>query len=193
MKTNAIYTIHEKGEEFYFYSEYAGGFGYPFAVADFLHSLNFELSRAPSIQDNLCVAPLLEQMEGDYRFPPELEKERLFTSVEKEKLLYEAAKQEVPMAIEIDMEADTVAFHFREGEEELQDLCDVTFPRYQSSEQKYGGYYCSQVLNNLMISDMFDERDRRVWEQREEAYRHVIQKASQEIMEEQSQGVQQMI
>lgn len=97
------------------------------------------------------------------------------------------------MAIEIDMDADTVSFHFREDEEELQDLCDVTFSRYISREQKYDGSYCRQVLDNLMVSDMFDERDRHIWEQQEEAYRHVIQKASKELMEQQDQGMQQIM
>ena len=40
MNTKAIYTVHENGKEHYFFSEHAGGFSYPFAVADFLHSLN---------------------------------------------------------------------------------------------------------------------------------------------------------
>ena len=39
MNTKAIYTVHENGKEHYFFSEHAGGFSYPFAVADFLHSL----------------------------------------------------------------------------------------------------------------------------------------------------------
>ena len=39
MNTKAIYTVHENGKEHYFFLEHAGGFSYPFAVADFLHSL----------------------------------------------------------------------------------------------------------------------------------------------------------
>ena len=178
MKTNAIYTIHEKGTDFYFYTEHAGGFGYPFAAADFLHSLKYAIKSSMVSQKNICVSPLLEQMEGDYHFPDELENKRIFTKAEKEHLL---------------KLADTVSFHFREDEEELQDLCDVTFSRYISREQKYDGSYCRQVLDNLMVSDMFDERDRHIWEQQEEAYRHVIQKASKELMEQQDQGMQQIM
>lgn len=117
----------------------------------------------------------------------------IFTKVEKEQLLKLAASQKIPMAIEIDVDADTVSFHFREDEEELQDLCDVTFSRYISREQKYDGHYCRQALDNLMVSDMFDEHDRPIWEQQEEAYRHVIQKASGELMEQQAQGMQQIM
>lgn len=193
MKTNAIYTIHEKGTDFYFYTEHAGGFGYPFAAADFLHSLKYAIKSSRVSQKNICVSPLLEQMEGDYHFPDELENKRIFTKAEKEHLLKLATRQKIPMAIEIDMDADTVSFHFREDEEELQDLCDVTFSRYISREQKYDGSYCRQVLDNLMVSDMFDERDRHIWEQQEEAYRHVIQKASKELMEQQDQGMQQIM
>lgn len=162
MKTNAIYTIHEKGTDFYFYTEHAGGFGYPFAAADFLHSLKYAIKSSMVSQKNICVSPLLEQMEGDYHFPDELENKRIFTKAEKEHLLKLATRQKIPMAIEIDMDADTVSFHFREDEEELQDLCDVTFSRYISREQKYDGSYCRQVLDNLMVSDMFDERDRQL-------------------------------
>ena len=151
MKTNAIYTIHEKGTDFYFYTEHAGGFGYPFAAADFLHSLKYAIKSSMVSQKNICVSPLLEQMEGDYHFPDELENKRIFTKAEKEHLLKLATRQKIPMAIEIDMDADTVSFHFREDEEELQDLCDVTFSRYISREQKYDGSYCRQVLDNLMV------------------------------------------
>ena len=45
MNTKAIYTVHENGKEHYFFSEHAGGFSYPFAVADFLHSLKGVLNK----------------------------------------------------------------------------------------------------------------------------------------------------
>lgn len=69
MNTKAIYTVHENGKEHYFFSEHAGGFSYPFAVADFLHSLKGVLNDPMSPQKGLCVAPMLEQMKGNYLFP----------------------------------------------------------------------------------------------------------------------------
>lgn len=50
MNTKAIYTVHENGKEHYFFSEHAGGFSYPFAVADFLHSLKGVLNDPMSPQ-----------------------------------------------------------------------------------------------------------------------------------------------
>ena len=60
MNTKAIYTVHENGKEHYFFSEHAGGFSYPFAVADFLHSLKGVLNDPMSPQKGLCAAPMLE-------------------------------------------------------------------------------------------------------------------------------------
>ena len=73
MNTKAIYTVHENGKEHYFFSEHAGGFSYPFAVADFLHSLKGVLNDPMSPQKGLCAAPMLEQMKGNYLFPEEIE------------------------------------------------------------------------------------------------------------------------
>ena len=66
MNTKAIYTVHENGKEHYFFSEHAGGFSYPFAVADFLHSLKGVLNDQMSPQKGLCAAPMLKQMKGNY-------------------------------------------------------------------------------------------------------------------------------
>lgn len=53
MNTKAIYTVHENGKEHYFFSEHAGGFSYPFAVADFLHSLKGVLNDPMSPQKTI--------------------------------------------------------------------------------------------------------------------------------------------
>ena len=87
MNTKAIYTVHENGKEHYFFSEHAGGFSYPFAVADFLHSLKGVLNDPMSPQKGLCAAPMLEQMKGNYLFPEEIEGKELFTAVKKEQML----------------------------------------------------------------------------------------------------------
>ena len=86
MNTKAIYTVHENGKEHYFFSEHAGGFSYPFAVADFLHSLKGVLNDPMSPQKGLCAAPMLEQMKGNYLFPEEIEGKELFTAVKKEQM-----------------------------------------------------------------------------------------------------------
>ncbi len=59
--------------------------------------------------------------EGNYLFPEEIEGKELFTAV-KEQMFQLAVKEQASFGIEIDMEQDTVSFHFREGEEELQEF-----------------------------------------------------------------------
>ena len=66
MNTKAIYTVHENGKEHYFFSEHAGGFSYPFAVADFLHSLKGVLNDPMSPQKGLCAAANLKSKLAAY-------------------------------------------------------------------------------------------------------------------------------
>ena len=94
MNTKAIYTVHENGKEHYFFSEHAGRFSYPFAVADFLHSLKGVLNDPMSPQKGLCAAPMLKQMKGNYLFPEEIEGEELFTAVEKEQMIQLVMKEQ---------------------------------------------------------------------------------------------------
>ena len=63
---------------------------------------------------------MLEQMKGNYLFPEEIEGKELFTAVKKEQMFQLAVKEQASFGIEMDMEQDTVSFHFREGEEELK-------------------------------------------------------------------------
>ena len=70
---------------------------------------------------------MLEQMKGNYLFPEEIEGKELFTAVKKEQMFQLAVKEQASFGIEMDMEQDTVSFHFREGEEELQEFCDIGF------------------------------------------------------------------
>ena len=83
MNTKAIYTVHENGKEHYFFSEHAGGFSYPFAVADFLHSLKGVLNDQMSPQKGLCAAPMLKQMKGNYLFPEEIEEKNYLLRLKK--------------------------------------------------------------------------------------------------------------
>ncbi len=185
MSAKAIYTIHERGRDFHFFSEYAGGFSYPFATADYLNRLKYVLDGAMSPQKDLCVSALLDQMTGDYHFPEEVEGKELFSVVAKEQLLVVATKQRVPFGIEIDMEQDTVTFHFREGCKELQDYSDITFPR-KGEPGEFGGtrFYCA--ADNLKISDMMDGSRRTISDINEEAYGKMILKAVQMQADRQS-------
>ena len=192
MNTEAIYTIHERGKEFYFFSEYAGGFSYPFATADFLNSLKYALDSAMSPQKDLCVSPLLNQMVGDYHFPEEAKDKEIFSAIEKELVFAIAEKNEILFSIEIDMEEDTVTFHFKEDCEELKDYSDIVFPR-RGEPGEYGGesFYCA--ADNLKISDMMGGIERPISEANEEAYGEMVKKAVQEQAEEQTAGLNQQM
>jgi hypothetical protein len=176
MSAKAIYTIHEKGKDFHFFSEYAGGFSYPFAAADFLHSLKYVLDSAMSPQKNLCVSPLLEQMKGDCRFSEEAEGRYVFCAVEEGKALALASEQEVPFMVEIDMEQDTVSFCFDEECKELQDYCDITLQRL-GEPGEFGGARFRAAAENLMCSNMVEGGNRVVSDINEEAYGKMILKA----------------
>ena len=77
---------------------------------------------------------MLEQMKGNYLFPEEIEGKELFTAVKKEQMFQLAVKEQASFGIEMDMEQDTVSFHFREGEEELQEFCDIGFQGMEKQE-----------------------------------------------------------
>ena len=70
----------------------------------------------------------------------------MFTAVKKEQMFQLAVKEQASFGIEIDMEQDTVSFHFREGEEELQEFCDIGFPRHGETEEYSGETYRSMIL-----------------------------------------------
>lgn len=48
------------------------------------------------------------------------------------------------------MEQDTVSFHFREGEEELQEFCDIGFPRH-GERGEYSGETFYYAADNLRV------------------------------------------
>ena len=172
--------------------EHAGGFSYPFAVADFLHSLKGVLNDPMSPQKGLCVAPMLEQMKGNYLFPEEIEGEELFTAVEKEQMFQLVMKEQASFGIEMDMEQDTVSFHFREGEEELQEFCDIGFPRHGETEE-YSGETFYYAADNVRVKNMMDGIEMSVSAENEEAYRSMILEAVQKQTEEQSTGISQQM
>ena len=108
-----------------------------------------------SPQKNLCVSALLDQMTEDYHFPEEAEGKEIFSVVAKEQLLVVATKQKVPFGIEIDMEQDTVTFHFKEGCKNCGIIVTLHFPE-KENRGGFGGtrFYCA--ADNLKISVMMD-------------------------------------
>jgi NTP pyrophosphatase (non-canonical NTP hydrolase) len=63
----------------------------------------------------------------------------LFTEITKE--LAEDMEKEAPFAIAVDLEQDTVAFHFNDKYEELNDLTDVVLPRADLADSYNGAAF----------------------------------------------------
>lgn len=116
----------------------------------------------------------------------------LFTAGKKEQMFQLAVKEQASFGIEIDMEQDTVSFHFREGEEELQEFCDIGFPRH-GERGEYSGETFYYAADNLRVKNMMDGIEMSISAENEEAYRSMILKAVQKQTEEQSTGMSQQM
>ena len=80
-KSNLYRSRKRKGTLFFFGTCWR--FSYPFAVADFLHSLKGVLNDQMSPQKGLCAAPMLKQMKGNYLFPEEIEEKNYLLRLKK--------------------------------------------------------------------------------------------------------------
>lgn len=182
MDTRAVYTVHEDGEDFYFYSKYAGGFSYPFEAADYLRGLKDAFRRPRTGKQDVCAAPLLAQMKGTYFFPGTLKDKMLFTEITKE--IAENLEKKVPFAVVVDLEQDTVALHFNGKFEELSDLKDVVLTRADPTDSYNGAAFRNDSLSRQMgkTSLSFQQTNERI-------FRELIQEAAGR---EQTEGQQMM-
>lgn len=182
MDTRAVYTVHEDGEDFYFYSKYAGGFSYPFEAADYLRGLKDAFRRPRTGKQDICAAPLLAQMKGTYFFPGTLKDKMLFTEITKE--IAENLEKKVPFAVVVDLEQDTVALHFNGKFEELSDLKDVVLTRADPTDSYNGAAFRNESLSRQMgkTSLSFQQTNERI-------FRELIQEAAGR---EQTEGQQMM-
>ena len=182
MDTRAVYTVHENGEDFYFYSKYAGGFSYPFEAADYLRGLKDAFRRPRTGKQDVCAAPLLAQMKGTYFFPGALKDKMLFTEITKE--IAENLEKKVPFAVVVDLEQDTVALHFNGKFEELSDLKDVVLTRADPTDSYNGAAFRNESLSRQMgkTSLSFQQTNERI-------FRELIQEAAGR---EQTEGQQMM-
>lgn len=175
MNTKSLYIINENGKTFCFSSDYAGGFSYPFQVADFLEKIQYGL-RQSFVQKGLCVAPMLAQMVGDYHFPDELKGKELFQAITIDKA--EAMRQSsvVLFDIDIDMDRGVIGYHFNLEEE---NLCDVEVPVY-GEISAHGGKAFRNAMDCHMVTDMFRDNNTPLWKLAEQAAKEVIEKAASE-------------
>lgn len=179
MDTRAVYIIHEDGKEFYFYTKYAGGFSYPFEAADFLVGLKTMLQKPRIGKQDICVAPLLVQMKGTYFFPDALQDELLFKETTKETA--QDMAERIPFFITVDVDRETVAFHFNDRFQELENLTDITLPCLDSENKYSGVYFRNESLARQMgkISKAFQETNEMI-------FRELIEHAAEEQVQDQS-------
>ncbi|MDE7044865.1 MAG: hypothetical protein K2O97_07590 [Acetatifactor sp.] len=166
MNTNAIYTIHEDGKIFYFYSKYAGGFSYPFEVAGYLNSLKYTLQKTKIRDQNIYVSPLLLQMRGTCCFPDALKDTLLFETITEKVSPAENTLENIPFLITLDINRYTVTFHFNDHLDEYKNLPDITFPCFEPSDKYSGGRFMEESLSILAESEniSFGEDNEKVFQ-----------------------------
>lgn len=186
MNTNAVYTVCEDGKEFYFHSKYAGGFSYPFEAANYLKGLKNALQRTRIGEQDVLITPLLDQMKANFNFPEELKGEELFESISKDALTEVKWLADTPYFITIDVNKDTVGFHFNERFEELNELGDIEIPVYKPTSKCSGGFIRESSLARQMIEETgesFATANERIFrEMIEELCREPKQEMSQQMM-----------
>lgn len=185
MNSNAIYKIREDGQESYFQSKYAGGFSYPFEVAKFLKGLKTVLKQSRIGQQEVKTAPLLSQMKGTDEFPETVTGKKLFKSIPEEIAESESWKENTPFFITIDVNRDTVEFHFNQKFDELGNLNDIELPVYDPYQKYSGG--CIQ--NSSLAWQMIEEIKEPFWQANESYFKKAIEEAA---AEQQEQGQQMM-
>lgn len=153
MNTNAVYVIREDGKEFFFRTEYAGGFSYPFETAGYLNSLKYALQKSNIREQKICIAPLLAQMRGTRCFPDSLNNTLLFEEITEETALEQSVLKDIPFIITLDVNLYTVAFHFNEQYEEFCSFTDIVFPCFDPKNKYSGGCFMNEALSRLTETD----------------------------------------
>lgn len=183
MNTKAVYMVCEDGKEFYFKTNHAGGFSYPFEAADYLGGLKHAMCRSRIGEQEIFVTPLLEQMKGTYSFPEKIEGKLLFESISKDLLTEEMVMADTPYFITIDVNKNTVGFHFNEQCEELKELLDIEIPVYAPTEKCSGEYFKESSL----ARQMFEETGEPFATANERIFREMIEDHCREPKQEISQ------
>lgn len=153
MKETAIYTVRHHGMESHFYSYCAGGYSYPFHVADWLSRTDSDLNRSRTEGEKLSVAALLPQLTGDYYFPEAAKGLRLFRAINNSEaaahLDRTAPDERIPFHITLDLDRGTVGFVFNRSCPEL-DLPDLELPM-QGKHNEFGG---AMLLDRATCEEM---------------------------------------
>ena len=141
MNEKAIYSVRQHGRENQFYSYCAGGFSYPFHVADWLHRADQDLNENRPEKEKLSVAALLPQLTGDYNFPEAAKGLHLFRSISDSEaaahLGRTAENERIPFHVTLDLDRGMVCFAFNHDCPEL-DLPDFELPMRGGHEEMSG-------------------------------------------------------
>lgn len=174
MSTTAIYTVCQHGQEAHFYSYCAGGYSYPFHVADWLSQLDADINQHRLEGSKLSVAPLLPQMTGDYNFPEAAKGLRLFRPVSEaaaaDFLGRTAGEEIIPFHITLDLDKETVGFVFNRNCPELN-LPDLELPMQGKCFEVNGTMLqesaaCEEIkLRSIHDSPFVSELHEKVYEQ----------------------------
>lgn len=176
MKEPAIYTIRQHGLESHFYSYCAGGYSYPFHVADWLKRADFDLNQNRTEGEKLSVAALLPQLTGDYYFPKTAKGLHLFRAIGKSEaaahLERTAPGERIPFHITLDFDSGIVGFVFNQNCPELA-LPDFELPMI-GGHNEFGG---AMLLDCAVCEELMrcgNESDPYVAEINEDVYERLI-------------------
>lgn len=137
MKTTAIYTVRQYGQDSHFYSYCAGGFSYPFLVMERLTRADAALNRNQPEDQKLSVAVLLPEIRGDSNFPEAAKGLRIFRAIRESEaaahLDRTSENERIPFHITLDLDQDTVGFAFNRDCPNL-DLPDLAVPMVAGQE-----------------------------------------------------------
>lgn len=179
MNTKAIYTIRENLKDSFFYTEFAGGYSFPFAVAKNLFAAKETIQHLCGFRQ-VSMTNLMGLIIGDdKRLPFDAHGERLFiplTETEAKSYLewFEYAA-DIPFHITLDVNMRMAGFKFNSHcENHLPDLC---FPMYGEIDYcgtafwKYAGNYkIAQILEGRPVGD-----SQIAIQVQEEGFRHCFQ------------------
>ena len=147
--TKAVYEVIQNGEPSYFYTEYAGGFSYPYAAEQSILAAQEELR-------DTAAKEIMTELRGNRDYPQESWGKRLFQELgEQEQKEYEACYAQsgsIPFKITLDLDSQEIGFIFNQNCEEVNTLPNARLPLYGSvneyAQLQLAGIICNYLENS---------------------------------------------
>lgn len=186
MAATAIYTVRQHGSESHFYSYCAGGFSYPFHVADWLSGLDTDLNHDVVEGEELSVAPLLPQLRGDTYFPEAAKGLQLFRAISDSEaaahLGRTAPDERILLHITLDLDRGCVDFVFNRNCPEAN-LPDLELPIY-GNHNEFGGSLLFECAECTICDKEIDFHSHAVAEVNETVFEQLIRDHAEQMLQQ---------